>query len=39
MIDDYILYYNNVRYHKGIGLITPNEKEEKYYLLNHATKF
>jgi len=32
MVNEYILYYNNYRYHKSLGLITPNDKEKSYCL-------
>ena len=33
MVKDYILYYNNDRFHMGIGMLTPNKKERIHYKL------
>jgi transposase InsO family protein len=30
MIDDYIDYYNNRRYQRGLGVLTPMEKHKSY---------
>lgn len=32
MIDDYIVYYNNRRLQRNLGVLTPMEKNEQYYL-------
>lgn len=37
LVIEYIAYYNELRFHRGIGLMTPNTKEElyfKYYIKN-----
>jgi len=37
LVKEYITYYNELRFHRGIGLMTPNTKEElyfKYYIKN-----
>ena len=30
MIESYIYYYNNRRYQRQLGVVTPNEKYEQY---------
>lgn len=32
MIDDYIVYYNNRRLQRNLGVLTPMEKNRQYYL-------
>ena len=34
MVNEYITYYNHVRFHRGIGMLTPVDKEKIYYSLN-----
>lgn len=34
MVNEYIIYYNNFRFHKSLNLVTPNEKENIYYSSN-----
>ncbi|MBU0997799.1 MAG: IS3 family transposase [Firmicutes bacterium] len=34
MVDEYMNYYNTIRYHKGIGLLTPNKKELLFFSNN-----
>ena len=32
MIEEYIAYYNNERLQRNLGILTPMEKHEQYYL-------
>jgi len=32
MIEEYIAYYNNKRLQRNLGILTPMEKHEQYYL-------
>lgn len=34
LVNEYIDYYNEFRFHRGLGLLTPNKKEEMYYKSN-----
>lgn len=33
MITSYIEYYNNRRYQRGLGVLTPMERYEQYYTI------
>ncbi len=32
MIEEYITYYNTERLQRGLGVLTPMEKHEQFYL-------
>lgn len=34
MVKEYVTYYNHIRFHKSISMLTPCDKEKIYYSLN-----